>query len=394
MQPSYYEFYTPVKIVSGFNALNFLPEELLRLNVEKPILITDKGVTNAGLLDVVRENFTSDNGVSIGAVYDDTPVDSSIHAVNEIARIYRKKECDGIIAVGGGSAIDTAKGVNIVLSEETDDLLKFTGNNRVRAIMEPFVVIPTTGGTGSEATMAAIISNPEHNVKMSFSTPLIIPDFAVLDPRMTMTMPRKVTAFTGMDALAHAIEACMSLQRNPLSDAFAYQAIELIVNNLVNAVKDGNNPQYRLAMSNAAYQAGVAFSNSMVGVVHTVAHALGSVCHIPHGIANSIILPHGMEFNLSKTENIISETLLPLSGPEVYATTPKKHRARKAIERVRELGRELNELCGLPMTLQEAGFPEEKLQETAWVAINDATSNFNPVQIDYDDALNILKKAY
>ncbi|MFW6414955.1 MAG: iron-containing alcohol dehydrogenase [Thermodesulfobacteriota bacterium] len=394
MQPSYYEFYNPVKIVSGFNALNFLPGELLRLNVEKPILITDKGVTNAGLLDVVRESFTSDSGVSLGAVYDDTPVDSSIHAVNEIAEIYWKKGCDGIIAVGGGSAIDTAKGVNIVLSEETDDLLKFTGNNRVRAVMKPFVVIPTTGGTGSEATMAAVISNPDQNVKMSFSTPLIIPDFAVLDPRMTTTMPQKITAFTGMDALTHSVEACMGLQRNPLSDSFAFSAIELITNNLINAVKEGQNPQYRLAMSNAAYLAGVAFSNSMVGVVHTVAHALGGVCHIPHGIANSIILPHGMEFNRSKIEDIIAETLLPLAGPEIYATTPQKDRAGKAIEKIRELARELNELCGLPLTLKEAGVPEDKLEETAWVAINDATSNFNPVQIDYDDALDILKRAY
>lgn len=152
--------------------------------------------------------------------------------------------------------------------------------------------------------------------------------------------------------------------------------------------------EYRLAMSNAALLAGVAFSNAMVGVVHSVAHALGGVCHVPHGMANSIILPHGMAYNLSMVEDVVAEMLLPLAGPEVYAKTPRKDRAMKSIETVKALARELNELCGLPLTLKEARVPEEKLEEVAWVAVNDGAANFNPVQIEYEDALEILRKAY
>lgn len=394
MVPSYYEFYNSVKIISGLEALDSLPSELLRLGVKQPIIITDKGVVNAGLIDIVKASFSNGDGAAIGAVYDDTPVDSSIHAVNEIATIYRDKGCDGIIAVGGGSAIDTAKGVNIVLSEDADDLLKFTGNNRVRATMKPFVVIPTTGGTGSEVTMAAVIANPDMNVKMQFVTPLMLPDFAVLDPRMTKTMPPHITAATGMDALTHVVEALMSLQRNPISDVFAFSAIEMIMANLPDAVREGENPESRLAMSNAALLAGVAFSNAMVGVVHAVAHALGGVCHVPHGMANSIILPFGMEYNLSKVGDALADMLLPLAGPEVYAKTSAKDRAMKSVEAIRALGRELNELCGLPLTLKEARVPEDKLEEVAWVAVNDGAANFNPIQIEYEDALAILRKAY
>ena len=393
MVPKYYEYCNSVEVISGNDALKRLPAELMRLGVKKPIIITDKGVAGAGLIRIVEESMAGSD-VSIGAVYDNTPVDSSIHAVNEIAAIYRDKNCDSIISVGGGSAIDTAKGVNIVLSENADDLLKFTGNNRVRADMKPFVVIPTTGGTGSEVTMAAVIANPDENVKMQFTSPLMLPDFTILDPRMTKTMPPKITAATGMDAMTHSIEAYMSLQRNPVSDEFAYSAIELLRENLISAVKDGNNEDVRLAVANAAMLAGVAFSNAQTNVVHAVAHGLGGVCHIPHGIANAIILPFGMEFLLPKVRDALAEALLPLAGPEVFASTPHKQRPQKAVDTVRELTGELNQLCGLPVTLKAAGVPRDKLDAVAVAAVNDGAANFSPIEIEFEDALGILEKAY
>ncbi len=393
MIPRYFEYYNSVRVVAGKHALGRLPEELLRLGVSRPILITDKGVVNAGLIDIVKEHIEG-SGVTIGATYDDTPVDSSIHAVNAVADIYRETGCDSIIAVGGGSVIDTAKGVNIVLSENTDDLMKFRGNNRVRAVMKPFAVIPTTGGTGSEVTTAAVISNPDENIKMQFTTPLMLPDFTILDPAMTRTMPPGITAATGMDALTHAIESYMSIQRNPVSDEFAFTAIRLIMENLPVAVSDGANEDARLAIANAAMIAGVAFSNAMVGVIHAVAHAVGGVCHVPHGIANAIILPHGMEFNLPKVRDAVAGMLLPLAGPDVYASTPKKRRAEKAIETVREFAKELNRLSGLPLCLEDAGVRREQLDRVARVAINDGASHFNPIEIEYKDAIGILVRAY
>jgi len=394
--PEYYEFFNSVKIISGYKALETIPFELGRLGAQRPIIITDKGVSQAGLIQQVVASFGGTDTV-IGAVFDETPQDSSSVVVNHIAAIYRAQHCDSIIAVGGGSAIDTAKGVNIVITEDTDDLLKFEGNYRLNKPMKPLVVIPTTAGTGSEVTMVAVIANPEKNVKMSFTSDLLLPKLAVLDPRMTMSMPPKITAATGMDALTHAVEAYIGPQKNPISDAFASAAMELIRHNLIPAVTDGSNKDIRLAMANAAMLAGLAFSNSMVGVVHATAHATGGVCHVPHGIANSILLPYGLEFYLEKSSQVqayIETLLLPLAGPDIYVQTPPGERAAKAVTTIRTMSNELKKLCGLPTRLSEAGVTEDQLDSIAEKAINDGAISFSPVEVSLEEARKILKAAF
>ncbi|PKN36786.1 MAG: alcohol dehydrogenase [Deltaproteobacteria bacterium HGW-Deltaproteobacteria-2] len=394
--PEYYEFFNSVKIISGYKALETIPFELSRLGAKRPIIITDKGVAQAGLIKHVVDSFSGTDTV-IGAVFDETPQDSSNVVVNQIASIYRANNCDSIIAVGGGSAIDTAKGVNIVITENSDDLLKFMGNYRLNKPMKPFVVIPTTAGTGSEVTMVAVIANPEKNVKMAFTSDLLLPKFTVLDPRMTASMPPKITAATGMDALTHAVEAFIGTQKNPVSDAFAAAAMELIRNNIVEAVKDGSNKDVRLAMANASMMAGLAFSNSMVGIVHATAHATGGICHVPHGIANSILLPYGLEFYIGKspkTKEYIESLLLHVAGPEVYVQTPSAERAAKAVMAIRNITGELNKLCGLPVRLSEAGVTEDKLESIAKTALNDGALSFSPVEVSFEEAFGVLKAAY
>lgn len=393
MLPSYYEFYNPVKIVSGHKALDNLPYELEQLGAKRPIIITDKGVVGAGLVDLVTSAFGSSD-MTIGAVYDDVPPDSSVGVVNEIVKIYRRNNCDSIVAVGGGSPIDTAKGVNIVITEEADDIMKFMGAEMLKKPMKPLVVIPTTSGTGSEVTLVAVISNPEKNVKMAFASKHLLPKAAILDPRMTLTMPPHITAATGMDALTHSVEAYICLQKNPLSDVHAVAAINLVMKNLVNAVKNGKDSEARLAMANAACMAGAAFSNSMVGIVHSLGHATGAVCHVPHGLAMSVFLPHCLEYNMPECSENIGELLLPLAGPEVYVRTAPAERGAKTVEAIRKLQRELNEICRLPMTLKDAGVPKDKLGQIAKTAINDGSVTMNPVEMDFEDALGILKKAY
>ena len=400
--PEYYEFFNSVKVVSGYKALENIPYELELLNAKKPIIITDKGIVKAGLIKHVINSFKGTK-TTIGAIYDDTPVDSSNVVVNEIVQIYRDKKCDSIIAVGGGSAIDTAKGVNIVISEDSDDLMKFTGNNRLKKPMKPFIVIPTTAGTGSEVTMAAVIANPSANMKMQFTSALMLPKLAVLDPRMTKSMPPKITAATAMDALTHAVEAFIGPQKNPVCDAFAVSAIELIRKNVVPAVKSGGNEDVRLAMANAALLAGLAFSNSMVGIVHAAAHALGGVCHVPHGVANSIMLPFGLDFYLKKAPEAkkklnlklnIENLLLSLAGPEAYVKVPAKERAQGAVAAIREMTSTLNKIAGIPLKLKQAGVPENKLPDVAQATINDGAVAFSPVEVSYDEALALLKAAY
>jgi alcohol dehydrogenase len=400
--PSYYEFFNSVKIVSGYKALENIPYELSQLGAKKPIIITDKGIVKAGLIKHVIKSFQGSK-TTIGAIYDDTPVDSSNVVVDEIAEIYRKQGCDSIIAVGGGSAIDTAKGVNIVISENSNDLLKLMGNNRLTKPMRPFVVIPTTAGTGSEVTMAAVIANPSKNVKMQFTSALMLPKLAVLDPRMTMSMPPKITAATAMDALTHAVEAFIGPQKNPVSDAFAVAAIELIRKNVVTAVKSGSDADARLAMANAALLAGLAFSNSMVGVVHAAAHALGGVCHVPHGVANSIMLPHGLELYIKKSgeakkvlhlKQSIESVLLPLVGPEEYVKVPAKERAQGTVNAIRDMTANLNKISGIPVKLRQAGVIENSLPEVAQATINDGAIAFSPVEVSYEEALALLKAAF
>jgi alcohol dehydrogenase len=278
-----------VKIIAGHNALEKIPGALSHLNAEKPMIVTDKGVSGAGLFNIVANAIK--DGVTIGAIADDVPPDSDLRVVNRLAQEYREKGCDSLIAVGGGSVMDTAKGINIVVSEKADDLMKFSGGHVLKRALKPLIAIPTTAGTGSEVTMVAVIKDHEKHLKMLFVSYFLLPDVSIVDPRMTLTLPPSITAATGMDALSHAVEAYTCLAKNPLSDAHAVAAITLISENLVNVVKNPGDKNRRLAMANAATLAGIAFSNSMVGMVHTLGHSVGSVCGVPHGTAMAILLP-------------------------------------------------------------------------------------------------------
>jgi alcohol dehydrogenase len=390
MIPEYYEFSCPVKIVSGLKALSQLPYEMGLAGCGRALMVTDAGVVSAGLMKRVEAVFEG-TGAAIAAVYDKTPPDSSTTVVNEVARLFKEQSCDCFVAVGGGSCMDTAKCANMVVTEGTSDLLQFQGAERLTKTMKPFIAIPTTAGTGSEVTLVAVIHNEATHVKMAFTSYRLLPNVAILDPKMTLTMPPKITAATGMDALTHAIEAYYCLQKNPVSDAFAVAAIRLVREHLVACVENGSNDQARLAMANAALCGGIAFSNSMVGVVHSLAHACGGVCRVPHGVANAILLPWGMESNLEKAGTTIAE-LAPMLGANGSGSPTDQ--ARAAIQAVRDLGRKLNELCGLPTRLRDAGVAEDKLESIAKAAINDGAVTYNPEQVTLEDARGILKKAY
>ena len=392
MQPKYYEFFCPVKILSGRKALANLSHELTQLGAKNPLIVTDKGVAGVKLLEKV-EAALNEGDMPVGGVYDNVPPDSGNRVVNEVARFYQDNGCDSIIAVGGGSVIDTAKGVNVVISEGSDDLLKFQGVDRIKATMQPFVVIPTTAGTGSEATAAAVIANQEKGMKMALVSSRLYPHVALIDPVMMLTMPAKITAATGMDALTHACEAYTCLQKNPVSDAFAASAIRLIRDNLVEAVRNGENEDTRIAMADAALLAGIAFSNSMVGIVHAMAHACGGVAHVPHGVANSILLPFGMEYNLGKVPEFLAE-IAEMLCPEVDPKLSVEQKAQKAADCVRALGAQLAELSGLPLTLSEAGVKEDQLEAIAKLAIDDGSLTYNPTEATFEEVLAVLKKAY
>ncbi len=390
MNIGFYEFFCPVKVISELQAISNLPHEMDLLGSHRALVVTDKGVAGAGLIKHGESAFDG-SSCSIGYIFDETPVDSSNVVVNQVAALFREKKCDCFVAVGGGSCIDTAKGANIVVTEETDDLMKFRGAERLKKPMKPLLVVPTTSGTGSEVTLVAVISNVQAGVKMAFTSDRLYPNVAILDPKMTMTLPPKITAATGMDALTHAIEAYYSLQKNPISDSLAISAIRLVVSNLVPCVENGSDADARLAMANASLLAGMAFSNAMVGVVHAIAHAAGGVCHVPHGVANAILLPFGMEYNL-ETRGAAIDELTPLLCGGV--SVGDAERAHAAVQAVRDLNSKLNGICGLPIRLRDAGVAEDKLETIARVAVDDGSLVYNPDNVTCEDALGILRRAF
>ena len=404
--PGYYEFCCRVKTVSGHKALENIPEALLEMKSQCPMIITDKGVAGAGLIKIVTDALKPKKGgksVKIGAVYDNVLPDSEIKMVEEIAKIYRAKKCDSLIAVGGGSVLDTAKGVNILVSLGGNNLMQYAGAGAVKQKLKPLIAVPTTSGTGSEMTLVAVIADHARHVKLAFVSYFLLPDIAVLDSRMTKTLPPALTASTGMDAMTHACEAYTCLGKNPMSDTTALAAIQLISQNILKAVKNGSDLPSRLALANASALAGMSFSNSMVGVVHTLGHATGGACNVPHGTCMSILLPYGLEYNFHKTSYLTADLLFALAGPEVYAATPKKERAEKAIAYIRQLNQDLYDATGgrharsLKEIFDRDGkqmVTKEALPLIAKTAGGDASQFYNPEELDFKDFMMVLEHAY
>lgn len=394
MAKPYYEFFCPVKVIAGHAALEHIPFELATLGATRPMIITDKGVRSNNLLVPIEAAFESTDAV-IGCIFDDVPPDSSLETVRKAAQLYRENNCDAIIAVGGGSVIDTSKATNILVTEKSDDLLKYSGAHNLPKALKPFFVIPTTSGTGSEVTMVAVVSDTEKNVKMAFASYYLMPHAAILDSRMTQTLPPHLTAMTAMDAMTHAIEAYSCMAANPISDAYATAAIKKIANNLFNVLDNPSDAHGRLELAQASTMAGIAFSNSMVGLVHSLGHALGAVAHLPHGLCMNLFLPYVLEYNKEINGDKIADLLLPLSGPDIYAQTPAHLRANKTISTLLAIRDRLFALTKLPRTLSETGkVNEDQFDEIAEKALNDGSIIYNPKEANLSDLKSILKKAW
>lgn len=394
MAKPYYEFFCPVKVIAGHAALEHIPFELAVLGSKRPMIITDKGVRANNLLAPIEASFESTD-IEIGFIFDDVPPDSSLETVRAAAQAYRANHCDAIIAVGGGSVIDTSKAANILVSEGGDDLLKYSGAHNLPKPLKPFFVIPTTSGTGSEVTLAAVVSDNQKNVKLAFASNYLMPHAAILDPRMTQTLPPHLTAMTAMDAMTHAIEAYTCIAANPISDAYATAAIKKISNNLFNVLETPTDAHGRLELAQASTMAGIAFSNSMVGIVHSLGHALGAVAHLPHGLCMNLFLPYVLDYNKEVNGDKIADLLLPLAGPDIYAQTPANERANKTIATLKEIRDRLHALTKLPRTLSETGkITKEQLDDVAEKALNDGSIIFNPKEATLKDLREILEKAW
>lgn len=392
--PSYFEFVNSAKLLCGDYAMENIPSEMRLLGSSRPIILSDATLEKIGSVRILTDAL-SKGGMKASAIYTDIPLDSSIEKVNEISRIYRENNADGIIALGGGSVIDTAKGLRMLISQGGKNILSYVGSEMLgRGQSVPFAAIPTTSGTGSEATSVAVIKDGERKVKLEFISSFLLPDIAVLDVRALESMPARITALTGLDALTHAIEAYSCLQKNPISQCYALTAIKLIMENLENAVRKPKDKDARIAMAIASYIAGASFSNSMVGIVHAIGHSVGGVCSVAHGEAMTILLPICMRYNKDYADSDYSDLLLYLSNADVYASTRKEDRAEKAIDVVVSFIERIKASAPIATKLSERGVKRSDFDEIAKRALNDGALIVNPRNADKDDILKILEDAF
>jgi len=280
---------TPEIVGSTKEIYNILEKE----NARSILIVTDKGIRKAGLIDPLEQTLKN-QGLSY-TIYDKTVPNPTTKNIEEATKRYQEKHCDAIIGFGGGSSMDCAKGVGIRVVRPDKPIGKLAGNLRVHKKLPLLIAVPTTAGTGSETTLAAVITDDTTRHKYSINDFNLIPDYAVLDPTVTVSLPPHITAETGMDALTHAVEAYIGNSTTPATRGDALEAVRLIFGNLETAYKDGSNIKARRNMLRASYFAGCAFTKSYVGYVHAVAHSLGGQYDVPHGLANATLLPFVLE---------------------------------------------------------------------------------------------------
>lgn len=392
-----FEFFCPTKIVCGAHALDKLPGELESRGVAHPLVMTDAGLMKLGVAAKLTDVLDA-AGVAY-EVFDQVPPDSSMDVVNEVARLYTERGCDGFVAIGGGSVIDTTKGAAASLACEGVDFATLQGSEILKADLPPLIAVPTTAGTGSEVTLVAVVADTHKHAKLSFTSYKLVPHAAILDPALTSSLPPKLTATTGMDALTHAVEAYTSIQKNPVSDAFAVKAIELIAENLPVACREGANVDARTSLALGSLLAGAAFSNAMVGIVHALGHSLGGLCHIPHGQAMMMLLPHCVRYNLDRGihAGLYGELLGHLAPARAAALGPDASTAERDkafCEHLFELNDLYHDQYGVPLALSELGVTREDLPAVAKQARYDGAALYNETEITLEDALEILEATY
>ncbi len=365
--------------------------EMAQLGGKRAVIFTDKGLVAAGIAEMVAEEVKKSD-IELAGIFDSIIQDARIDIINAGASFYRKCGADCMIAVGGGSVMDTAKAVNIMVSGGYDDfqpLADQAGLWEGAKQLLPHIAFPTTAGTGCEVTNAMVVLDTKAHAKLSVTHPNCNADLAMLDPELTVKLPAKITAFTGMDALTHAIEGITSTGAEPIADALGLHAVRLIFKYLPIAVKNPEDITARGHMLLASTIAGMCFVNTMTGGVHATAHALGALYGIPHGLANAIMLPVVMDFNASDVPErymMIADAM----GLDVKDKKPAEA-AKMAVKAVISLKKKI----GLTDTLKDLKVPKdpEKLKPLVELAAADGQVGYNPHYLEEEDILKLYMKA-
>lgn len=370
----------------GAGAIQAIPEEVKARGFRKALIVTDPDLVKFGVVKKVTDLLDAENMPYV--IFDDVQANPTVNQVKHGVQAFKDAGADYLIAIGGGSPQDTGKGIGIIINNpEFEDVVSLEGNAPTKNKAVPMIAVATTAGTAAETTINYVITDTENKRKFVCVDVHDIPVVAVVDPDMMSSMPKGLTASTGMDALTHAIEGYTTQAAWELADTLNLKAIEIIARSLRSAVE--NDPKGREDMALGQYMTGMAFSNVGLGVVHGMAHPLGAFYGTPHGVANAVLLPYVMEYNAEYTGDKFREIARVMGVEGVDEMSPEQYR-KAAIDAVKQLSKDVN----IPATLKEIGVKEEDLEALTDAAMVDVCTGGNPRPCKREEILEVYKTAY
>ncbi|WP_018665410.1 iron-containing alcohol dehydrogenase [Heyndrickxia acidiproducens] len=383
-----YDFFMPNVNYFGRGAVKVTGERCKILGAKKALIVTDRFLSKLDGGPVEKVIATLKETMIDYVIYDGVEPNPKDTNVVDGLKVYQENHCNLILTVGGGSAHDCGKGIGIAATHEGDLYENYAGIEKLTHPLPPIVAVNTTAGTASEVTRHCVLTNTKKKIKFVIvswrNTPLV----SINDPELMVGKPAGLTAATGMDALTHAVEAYVSLGANPVTDAQAVQAIQLISENLRQAVAYGKNIEARENMASASLLAGMAFNNAGLGYVHAMAHQLGGLYDIPHGVANAVLLPHVEKFNLISNPRKFAD-IAKFMGENI-AGLSIRDAADKAIDAIRKLSEDIH----IPSNLRELAVKEKDFELMAKLALEDGNAFSNPIQGNTQDIIELFKAAY
>ncbi|HEX2035506.1 MAG TPA: iron-containing alcohol dehydrogenase [Chloroflexota bacterium] len=385
-------FYNPTRVVYAEGAAGEIGPHAAKLGAKRVMVVSDPGVVRAGITKPVVDSVSA-AGLEV-QVYDAVEPDPRVEIVERALEAFKANDCDLLVAVGGGSAMDTAK-ATAILATNPGRLRAYEGWEKFQHPPAPLFAAPTTVGTASEVTPFLVITDAEAKFKFTIGSPIAAPRIAFLDPLLVLGLPSNVTAATGMDALTHAIESYTSLLSSPISEGLALHAIRLLATNIRAAVANSHNLAAMGAMLVGANVAGLAFSNTRLGNVHAMAHPLGAFWKIPHGVANALMLPHVMEFNAPACPRKMVDIALAMGEPPASlgignALVTEYDAALKAAAAVRRLESDI----GIPARLSDLGVDRASIPDMAADAMKSANIAINPRKTTVNEIIGLFERAY
>ncbi|BAQ09343.1 alcohol dehydrogenase, class IV [Bacillus sp. OxB-1] len=380
-----YSYFMPTRVIFGNDAI-FELEGILESYINKKMLIvTDPGIISAGLLDTLLKIVSASNIEY--KIFSEVEPNPKSRTIEEGLKFAKEFGTDFVIGFGGGSSIDTAKAIAVMLTN-AGSILQYEGVGNVPNDPVDLIAIPTTAGTGSEVTASTIITDEATSFKVAIISEKIFPKTAIVDPKLTMGCPKPITSSTAIDALTHAIESYLSKQENGVVADMALKAIALINENIENVYNDGSDLEGRKNLLEAAALAGICFSQTRLGNVHAISQAFGGVFNVPHGFANAVLLPYVLEFNLPAAVGKYCDIARAL---DVYdSDSTEMENAKKIIDRIKELNRNL----GIPKTTKELGINLDSIETLIEDSMRSGNIKVNPRETTADDVKTIIEASF